>query len=97
MHPQGKLLVIEELLPPGTEPSFGKGLGLHMHVMLGGRERTAPRRLPYYRALQFVQMADAFLQQVGQAAPCCMERRVLADTHCTHLQDNCSTVSRAST
>jgi hypothetical protein len=40
MHPQGKLLVIEQLLPPGNEPSFGKWLDLHMHVMLGGRERT---------------------------------------------------------
>jgi hypothetical protein len=40
MQPQGKLLVIERLLPTGNEPSFGKWLDLHMHVMLGGRERT---------------------------------------------------------
>ena len=39
MH--GKLLVIEIVLPPGGEPSFGKWLDLHMLVMLGARERTA--------------------------------------------------------
>ena len=36
-----KLLVIELVLPPGGEPSFGKWLDLHMLVMLGARERTA--------------------------------------------------------
>jgi hypothetical protein len=41
MPKHGKLLVIELVLPPGREPSFGKWLDLHMLVMLGARERTA--------------------------------------------------------
>jgi O-methyltransferase domain len=41
MPVHGKLLVIELVLPPGGEPSFGKWLDLHMLVMLGARERTA--------------------------------------------------------
>jgi hypothetical protein len=38
----GKLLVVELVLPPGNEPSFGKWVDLHMLVMASGRERTAP-------------------------------------------------------
>jgi hypothetical protein len=40
MHPAGKLLVVEQVLPPANEPSLGKWLALHMLVMLTGRERT---------------------------------------------------------
>ena len=36
---QGRLLVIELVLPQGEEPFFGKWLDLHMLVMLGARER----------------------------------------------------------
>ena len=47
MHSDSKLLVIEQVLPPRNEPSFGKWLDLHMLVMAGGRERTASE----YRSL----------------------------------------------
>jgi ubiquinone/menaquinone biosynthesis C-methylase UbiE len=40
MRPRGRLLVIEQVMPPNNEPSFSKWLDLHMLVMLGGRERT---------------------------------------------------------
>ena len=43
----GKLLVVELVLPPGEEPSFGKWLDLHMLVLLAARERTEAE----YRAL----------------------------------------------
>jgi hypothetical protein len=37
---QGKLLVVELVLPEGNEPFLGKWLDLHMLVLLGGQERT---------------------------------------------------------
>jgi hypothetical protein len=33
-------LVVEQVIPPGNEPSLGKWLDLHMLVLLTGRERT---------------------------------------------------------
>jgi hypothetical protein len=42
MPDHGKLLVVEQVLPDGDEPSFGKWLDLHMLVMTTGRERTTP-------------------------------------------------------
>lgn len=47
MRPEGKLLVVEQVLPPANEPAFGKWLDLHMLVLLTGRERTEAE----YRAL----------------------------------------------
>jgi O-methyltransferase domain len=35
----GRLLVVEALLPPGNEPSYGKYLDVAMLVLLTGRER----------------------------------------------------------
>ena len=49
----GKLLVVELVLPQGDEPSFGKWLDLHMLVMTGGRERTAPEYDALLRAAGF--------------------------------------------
>lgn len=40
IHPYGKLLVVEQVIPPANEPSLGKWLDLHMLVLLGGQERT---------------------------------------------------------
>ncbi len=40
IHSDGKLLVVEQVLPPANEPSLGKWLDLHMLVLLGGQERT---------------------------------------------------------
>jgi hypothetical protein len=36
----GVLLIIETIISPGNEPSFGKLLDLNMLVLFGGRERT---------------------------------------------------------
>jgi ubiquinone/menaquinone biosynthesis C-methylase UbiE len=36
----GRLLVIETLIPPGNEPTYGKYLDLNMLVLQRGRERT---------------------------------------------------------
>jgi hypothetical protein len=36
----GRLLVVEQVMPEGDEPSYGKVLDLIMLVMLGGKERT---------------------------------------------------------
>lgn len=40
MRDDGKLLLIETLVPESNEPSFAKLFDLHMAVMTGGRERT---------------------------------------------------------
>lgn len=42
-----QLLVVETVIPPGNEPSFGKLLDVHMLVWTGGKERTEAE----YRAL----------------------------------------------
>jgi len=41
MTSDGRLLVVESVIPPGNEPSFGKMLDLTMLVFPGGEERTA--------------------------------------------------------
>ena len=43
----GRLLVVEGVVPTGNEPSFTKQLDLNMLVIPGGKERTADE----YRAL----------------------------------------------
>lgn len=40
MNDQGKLLVIERIIPPGNEPFFGKLADLNLLVMYKGRHRT---------------------------------------------------------
>jgi hypothetical protein len=47
MPAQGKLLVIERIIPPGNEPCFGKLADLNLLVMYQGRHRTEAE----YRAL----------------------------------------------
>jgi hypothetical protein len=46
-EPEARLLVVEAVIPPGNEPSFGKVLDLEMLVGPGGLERTEAE----YRAL----------------------------------------------
>jgi SAM-dependent methyltransferase len=41
MKPEGKLLLVESVLPPKNEPSPGKLVDLEMLIYTGGRERTA--------------------------------------------------------
>ena len=38
-HDCGRLLIVQEALPPGNTPSFGKLLDLQM-LVIGGRERA---------------------------------------------------------
>lgn len=40
MKPDAKVLLIEEIIPPGDQPSFGKLADLQMLVAAGGQERT---------------------------------------------------------
>jgi hypothetical protein len=40
MEPDSRLLLVEMIIPPGNEPSFGKLLDLTMLVLPGGKERT---------------------------------------------------------
>ncbi|HEX2052594.1 MAG TPA: methyltransferase, partial [Actinomycetota bacterium] len=49
----GKLLVVELVLPEGQEPFFGKWLDLHMLVLLGARERTAAEYNALFHAAGF--------------------------------------------
>jgi hypothetical protein len=41
MGPQSKIILIEDVIKPGNEPSFGKLADVEMLVLSGGRERTA--------------------------------------------------------
>jgi hypothetical protein len=51
MTPDGRVLVIERIIPPGNGPALGKLTDLNMLVLLGGRERTeAELRSLYERA-----------------------------------------------
>jgi hypothetical protein len=49
----GKLLVVELVIPPGDEPSFGKWLDLHMLAIPGGRERTEAEYRTLFRDAGF--------------------------------------------
>ena len=53
MPEHGKLLVVEIVLAPGEEPSFGKWLDLHMLAVTGGRERTASEYDSLFRSAGF--------------------------------------------
>jgi len=41
MTGDSKLVVVERVIPPGNEPSYGKFADLNMLVLHGGLERTA--------------------------------------------------------
>lgn len=50
---QGKLLVVELVIPPGNEPFSGKWLDLHMLAIPGGRERTEEEYKTLFRKTGF--------------------------------------------
>jgi len=50
---QGKLLIVELVLPEGNEPFLGKWLDLHMLVLLGGQERTVAQYTALLHAAGF--------------------------------------------
>ena len=47
---EGRLLVVEGVIPPGNDPSFGKLLDLTMLVIPGGKERTKEEYHKLYEA-----------------------------------------------
>jgi hypothetical protein len=50
MNKNGRLLVVEGVIPPGNDPGFGKLLDLHMMVVPGGKERTEEEYRRLYEA-----------------------------------------------
>jgi hypothetical protein len=40
MAPNGRILVVDTVIPPGNDPHWGKLLDINMLVGLGGRQRT---------------------------------------------------------
>ena len=60
MPEHGRLLVVEIVLPPGQEPSFGKWLDLHMLAITGqGVEKPASWRSSTWRAARTVPQRGA--------------------------------------
>ena len=53
MVPYGKLVLAEEVLPPGDVPSYGKLSDLNMLVSPGGQERTEAEYRALYAAAGF--------------------------------------------
>jgi SAM-dependent methyltransferase len=51
--PDGRLLVIERLIPPGNEPSEAKLFDINMLVVVGSQERTEPEYAALFRAAGF--------------------------------------------
>jgi hypothetical protein len=52
LPPHGRLLVVQEVLPPGNEPSVGKLLDVEM-LLIGGRERTEAEFRALYEGAGF--------------------------------------------
>ena len=50
---KGKLILVEAVVPPGSEPHFSKFIDLNMLVMTGGRERTEEEFRQLYQASGF--------------------------------------------
>jgi hypothetical protein len=50
---KGKLILVEAVVPPGSEPDFSKFIDLNMLVMTGGRERTEEEFRQLYEASGF--------------------------------------------
>jgi hypothetical protein len=53
MGPAGKLLLVEEVIPPGDAPAYGKLSDLNMLVGPGGQERTEAEYRTLYTAAGF--------------------------------------------
>jgi hypothetical protein len=70
--PQGRLLIIEAVLPPGDSPHHGKMMDLLMLNVTGGRERTAAEFTDLLRTAKFAPLrviATSTHQSVVEAAP----------------------------
>jgi hypothetical protein len=53
MGGDARLLVVEAIIPPGNEPSFGKTQDINMLINVGGRERTEAEYHGLYEAAGF--------------------------------------------
>jgi hypothetical protein len=53
MTENGKLLLVEVLIPPGNEPSFGKIMDIEMMLLPGGTERTEAEYRELFAAAGF--------------------------------------------
>jgi len=53
IRPEGRLLVVESVIPPGNDPGFGKLLDLNMLLIPGGKERTESEYRELYAAAGF--------------------------------------------
>ena len=53
MRDGGRLILVEQVIPPDNEPSLGKFVDLNMLVMTGGRERTEAEFRALYDAAGF--------------------------------------------
>jgi predicted O-methyltransferase YrrM len=53
MGPGARLLVVEVIMPPGNEPSFGKTQDINMLINVGGSERTEAEYRALYEAAGF--------------------------------------------
>jgi len=53
MSAAGRLLVVEAIMPPGNEPSFGKTQDINMLINVGGSERTEAEYRALYEAAGF--------------------------------------------
>ncbi len=53
MPSDGRLLVVEVIIPPSNEPDYGKYLDLNMLVLLTGRERTEAEYRKLFEATGF--------------------------------------------
>lgn len=67
MRPDGRVLVVENVISPGNEPSFGKWLDLMM-LVVGGRERTTE---------QYVELFSAAGMRVTRVVPTAHEVSVI--------------------
>jgi hypothetical protein len=67
MHAHGKLLLVEQVVPSGNDPSLSKLLDITMLVEAGGRERTEPE----FRAL-FAAAGFTLMKIVPTRAPECV-------------------------
>jgi len=55
-QPQGRVILVESVIPAGNSPDFGKLIDLEMMVMPGGRERTAAEFQSLFERAGFSQM-----------------------------------------
>jgi hypothetical protein len=53
MDPAGRVLVVENVIPEGNSPSFGKLMDLEMLMAPGGRERTEAEYRDLFAAAGF--------------------------------------------